>query len=77
VMAGRPPCTTTAGEAIRGQIGRCCLLRLSSRSGGGLRPAWLLCVSSLVFIPDWVDGAEADKVGSQESASARGLVLKK
>ena len=37
---------------------------------GGLRPARWSCVSSLVFTPDWVDGAEAERVGSQESASA-------
>jgi hypothetical protein len=42
---------------------------------GGLRPARETCVSSLLFTPDWVDSAEADKVGSQESASARTSLL--
>jgi hypothetical protein len=39
-----------------------------------LRLASLSCVSALVFTPDWVDGAEADRVGSQESASAPGVL---
>jgi hypothetical protein len=40
-----------------------------------LRPPWSLCVSSPAFTPDWVDGAEAERVGSQESASAPGVLF--
>jgi hypothetical protein len=35
-----------------------------------LRPGRWWCVSSFLFTPDWVDSAEAEKVGSQVSASA-------
>ena len=40
---------------------RCWLLLYLFRPGGGLRLVRWWCVSSLLFTPDWVDSAEAEK----------------
>jgi hypothetical protein len=62
LRGGGPACRSPiVALAVAIRCGYCWLLLSLFRPGGGLRLARWCCVSSLLFTPDWVDSAEAEK----------------